>query len=254
MLEPARHGREIERATSGLVLRTPPSKLDGRAVWHNTNLVNRARLDLNKQTLRGFRHHDHTLRLLAELCQHTQLMGRRLRQHRMQRHDKRLGELLREREHVLAVRPAEDPVLVLENDDIDVEPAEQPRRPYVVTPNSLGHRRQDLRVLRARRLVDDDHAADVLDALDPEQRSSHVGREGSDSASTRRIRREDRGTHDARAPLSVGVRCRRRRTLTRSGQTTVPAIPVRPGRGYLHTRRQPRLAAGPRAAARRAPF
>ncbi len=53
----------------------------------------------------------------------------------MQRHDERLRELRDEREHVLAVAAAEDPVLVLEQDDVDVEPAEDPRGAHVVAPD-----------------------------------------------------------------------------------------------------------------------
>ena len=64
--------------------------------------------------------------------EHLGLMRRRLRQHRVQRDDERLRQLLGEREHVLAVAAAEDAVLVLEQDDVDVEPAEDPRRAHVV--------------------------------------------------------------------------------------------------------------------------
>ena len=62
---------------------------------------------------------------LAERGQHLELMGRGRRTHRVQCHDERLGELTREREHVLAVAAAEDAVLVLEQHDVDVESAEQ---------------------------------------------------------------------------------------------------------------------------------
>ena len=97
-------------------------------------------------------------------------MARRLRQHRVQRHDERLRQLLREREHVLAVGAAEDAVLVLEEHDVDVETAEQPRRADVVASDALRDRGQNLRALRARRLVDDDDDADLLDPAHVEQR------------------------------------------------------------------------------------
>ncbi len=91
------------------------------------------------------------------------LMRGRLREHRVQRHDERLGELAGEREHVLAVGAAEDPVLVLEQHDVDVHPAEHPRGAHVVAANGLRDRREQSAPLRARRLV---HDRDELDALD----------------------------------------------------------------------------------------
>jgi hypothetical protein len=50
-------------------------------------------------------------------------MRRRLREQRVQGHDERLRELSRERQDVLPFRATVDPVLVLEQDDVDVEAA-----------------------------------------------------------------------------------------------------------------------------------
>jgi hypothetical protein len=60
----------------------------------------------------------------------------------VQRHDERLGQLLRERQHVLAVGSAEDAVLVLQQHDVDVEAAERPGRADVVAANRLPDRRE----------------------------------------------------------------------------------------------------------------
>ena len=127
-----------------------------------------------------------------------------LREHGVQRQDERAGELLREGENVLAVGSAEDPVLVLQEDDVDVEAAEEPRRADVVAADRLRDGRDDLWALRARCLVDDRDRADALHAGDAEERRPQVEREGSDPARARRIRREDGGSHGARAPLSIG--------------------------------------------------
>ncbi len=70
-------------------------------------------------------HDDHALGLVAERREHLELMRRRLREHRVQRHDERLRELARERKDVLAVAAAEDAVLVLQQDDVDVESRER---------------------------------------------------------------------------------------------------------------------------------
>ena len=118
----------------------------------------------------------------------------------MQRDDERLRELLREREHVLAVGAAEDPVFVLEQDDVDVEPAEDPRRADVVASDRLGDRRENAAPLRARRLVDDRDEIDALDAFDVVERAAQVGRERADAADPRRVRGDDRGTHQPQPP------------------------------------------------------
>ena len=72
-------------------------------------------------------------------------MRRRLREHGVQRDDERLRQLLREREHVLAVAAAEDAVLVLEQHDVDVEPPEHPRGADVVAADGLRDRREQRR-------------------------------------------------------------------------------------------------------------
>ena len=125
---------------------------------------------VDEQALRGLGHHDHELGLAAERGEHLSLMRRRLREHRVQRHDERLRQLLDEREDVLAVGAAEDPVLVLEQDDVDIEPAEDPRGADVVAANRLRDRRHEPRPLRAGRLVDDHDLLDAVDPVDAEQR------------------------------------------------------------------------------------
>ena len=82
----------------------------------------------------------------------------------MQGDDERLGQVCGEGEHVLAVGAAEDPVLVLEQDDVDVEPPEHPRGAHVVAANGLRDRREQTAPLRARRLVDDRDEIGTLDA------------------------------------------------------------------------------------------
>jgi len=65
---------------------------------------------------------------------------RRLGQNRVQCHDERLSELAGEGEDVLSVTAAEDPVFVLKQHDVDVEPAQHPGRSNVVAANRLRDR------------------------------------------------------------------------------------------------------------------
>jgi hypothetical protein len=206
--------RRIER--KGWTL-SEAAEAAGISVRHDPNLRVRAGAGLHQQAPPRVGHDDHTLGLVAQLGENLQLMRRRLRQDGVQGHDERLRQLLRKGKHVLAVAPTEDPVLVLEENDVDVEPTEQPRSTDVVPTNSLGDGGEKLLALGARRLLDDDNGADFLDPAHAEERGPQVEREG-DSADTRRVRREDRGTHDSRAPLSDRCPTRRR-----------PRAPARPG-------------------------
>ena len=113
----------------------------------------------------------------------------------MQRHDKRLRQLRRERQHILAIAAAKDSELVLEPNNIDIQRAEQSRSAHVVPTNSLANRRQYFRPLRSRPIVANDDGADVTDCGNVEQRRPHVKRERADPTLPRRIRREDRSPH-----------------------------------------------------------
>ena len=119
-----------------------------RAVGHDSNLVLRARAAVDEEAPCGFGHHDHELCLAANCRQHLGLVRGRLRQHRVQRHDEWLRQLLYERGDIVAVTAAEDPELVLEQDDVDVEPAQDPGGPHVITPHRLCDRRREARPLR----------------------------------------------------------------------------------------------------------
>ena len=61
------------------------------------------------------------------------------------------ARLLGERQHVLAVAAAEDPVFVLKEHDVDVEPAEHPGGADVVAADGLRDRREQAAPLRASR-------------------------------------------------------------------------------------------------------
>ena len=162
---------------------------------HDSNLLLGARAALDEESLSGVRHDDHELRLLAELGQDFELMLGRLREHGVERDDERLCQRLRERQHVLAVEAAEDAVLVLEEHDVDIEPAEHARGADVVAADRLPDRREERAPLWAGRLVQDRDDVDALDVVDAEERPSQVSREGADAAGARRKCGDDRCPH-----------------------------------------------------------
>ena len=120
-----------------------------RAMRHHPDLLLGAGAALDEQSMRGIGHHDHQLRLGAQVGEHFRLMRRRPREHRMQRDDERLSQVLGEGQHVLAVASSEDPILVLQQHDVDVEPSERPRSAHVVATYCLSDRRDHPAPLRA---------------------------------------------------------------------------------------------------------
>ena len=158
---------EAPRALMSVV---DPAREDGRRpVLDDADLVRGARLHLQQEPLRRLRHHDDPLGLCAELGEYLALMIRRLGEHGVERDDQRPVELLCEREDVLAVGAAEDPVFVLQEDDVDVESAKEPCRSDVVAPYRLRDGRDDLGALWAGSLVHDRDRADASHALDGKQ-------------------------------------------------------------------------------------
>ena len=161
----------------------------------DANLLLGARADVDEQSKRRVGHHDHELCFAAQLRQHLRLVRRGLGEDRVQRHDERLGELTREREDVFAVTSAEDPVLVLEQHDVDVEPPQHPGRSDVVATDRLRDRREQTAPLRARRLVHDCDEIRYLERIRAEESASQVGSKRTDPAGARRERGDDRGPH-----------------------------------------------------------
>ena len=192
-----------------------------RAVRHDSHLFGGARAARDQQPPRRLRHHDHELGLTAQRGEHLGLMRRRLREHGVQRHDERLRELLDQREHVLAVGAAEDPVLVLEQDDVDVQPAEDPRRADVVAAHRLGDRRHEPWPLGTGRLVDDH---DFLDAVDPvDARGARRGRRPRRRRCRRRAAGRLRRSRCARLPASLPLSFPAVRVVSTAGSTDTVA-------------------------------
>ena len=213
----ARGGRDVAGPAPGIELCAGTAELRRSAVRDDVDLLVCTRSDFDQEPPRRLGHHDHTLGLVAQRGQNLELMRRRRREHRVQGDDERLRELAGERQHVLAVAPAEDAVLVLEQDDVDIRAAERAGGADVVAARSLRDGLRDLGPLRARRLVDDHERADVIDAVDAEQCEPNVERERTNPAGTGWKRRKDRGTHEC-APLSPDVRrLRRCRRLKSAG-------------------------------------
>ena len=139
-----------------------------RAVRDDANLLLRAGARGDEQSQRRVGHHDHELRLARTARVSTSAwcgVGSESTVCRVTTSG--CASSSRERQHVLAVAAAEDPVLVLEQHDVDVEPPEHPGGADVVAADGLRDRREQPAPLRARRLVDD---RDEIGALDVRRR------------------------------------------------------------------------------------
>jgi hypothetical protein len=101
------------------------TEYDRCAVLDDSDRLRLATVHPQEQPSRGLRHHDHALRLLAQCGEHFALVVRRVGKDGVERQDERSRELAGERQHVLPVGTAEDPVLVLQQDDVDVESAQE---------------------------------------------------------------------------------------------------------------------------------
>ena len=162
---------------------------------NDPHLLRGARARVDEQSQRCVGHHDHELCLAAQLGQDFRLMRRRFRQNGVQGHDERLRELAGEREDVFPVPAAEDPVLVLKQHDVDVEPSQHPGRSHVVAANGLRDRCEQAAPLRARRLVYDRDEIRRLECVRAEESAPEVGGKRADPAGARRERGDDRGPH-----------------------------------------------------------
>jgi len=138
-------------------------------VRNDANLRFGAGATVGKQPQRRVGHHDHEIGVAAERLEHARLVPRRQREDGVQGQDERLGELFRQREDVLAVATAEDAVLVLEENHVDVAPSEDARRADVVAAGCLGDRRDQTGPLRPRRVVHHDDLRDRCDLVEAVQ-------------------------------------------------------------------------------------
>jgi len=149
----------------------------------------------------------------------------------VQRNDEGLGQLVHQRHDVLAVASSEDPVLVLKENDLDVEPTKDPSGANIIAADPLRDRRYEPRPLRARGLVDHDDLLYPVDAVNAEQRRVDVGREGADTAGARWIGRDNRGTRSFRAPFCQGSGTPARAAAERPVRLTLANIRPRWARG-----------------------
>ena len=155
-----------------------------------------------EQPLRRVGHHDHALGLIAERGEHLELVRATAPTAPCAASRRAAGPAPAAKDSTYSPSgPPKIPYSCWRRTTSMSSPAEQPRRAHVVAANGLRDGRQQLGALRARRLVDDDDRLHVIDGRHGEQRGAHVEGERADAAGTRRVRREDRGTHVAHAPF-----------------------------------------------------
>ena len=135
---------------------------------HDADLAFFRRAQLDQQATRHLGHDHHPVGFAAQRSQDLELVWLRFRQQRVQRHDERLRQFSCERQHVLAVASAEDSVLMLQQNHVDVQATEQSRGPQIVAPDGLRDRRHHIWLLRARWIVDDHDRTGLVDIGDVE--------------------------------------------------------------------------------------
>ena len=207
---------------------------------HDSHLLGGARPTVDEEAARGLRHDDHELCLAANVGEDECLMRCRLGENRVQGHDEGLRQLSRQRCNVVTVPAAEDPVLVLQEDDVDVEPTQDPGRTNVVAAHTLRNRCDEARPLGSRRLVHDHDLLDPVDVVEAEESAAHVGREGADAAGTRRVGGDDGGAHAGPRPFRRGSGAARERQRSRVS----PSLAEKPDEPGLRREGRRRARAG----------
>ncbi len=142
----------------------------------------------------GARAHRHEpIRQDRQFLQHVALRRVRFVEHRVQCRDNRHAEVVQQGENVAAGWPAEDPVLVLEADDVDVADVEEVGRTLIRRQVPLGQFEPDAIRVRvpARTIVDRDGEARIL-ALVTHDRVAEVRCERCDAAASREVITDNR--------------------------------------------------------------
>ena len=183
--------RRPARSRGSVARRCPLDEQRRCAVRDDADLFLGTGAVVDEQAERRIRHDDDELGVAAERLEDPRLVRRRLREDGVQGHDERLRQLFGQRHDVFAVAPAEDAVLVLEQNDVDVPAAEDASSPDVVAACSLRDRRNHARTLRPGRIVDDHDLRHGFDLVQSDQRGTNVCGERPDPARTRWVRGDD---------------------------------------------------------------
>jgi hypothetical protein len=176
-------------------------ELGGSAVRHDADAFRSHEPGVEDHPAGGLGEDAHEGGLSAQRAQGLGLPDRRGRQDGVQRQDHGLLELTGQGQDVRAVRTPEDPVFVLDHDDVVIAPVEHPGGRGVVAPLILQDLRHHLVRLLGTLLADDRRDVHRGNAVGGQQRVTEVAREGPDPAGSRRVGGDDGNPH---GPASLG--------------------------------------------------
>ena len=202
------------------------------------NLGRRRLVNLLQHLPAALRHHHQPRRARDQFLHHAPLVGVGLAQDGVQRGDHRHLQLAQQRQHMAAGRPAENPELVLQADDVDVADVEEVRRALVGGQVLfLDLEANFRRIFVAALEVVDRHRKALGLGLLGRHRRQQVGGEGGDAAFARQVIAEEGDLPDfggcvhelrtwsafaERQSLSPGIcACRKRALRLRSTRTRV---------------------------------
>ena len=169
------------------------------AVGDEINLGRRRLVNLLQHLAAALGHHHQPRRAGDQFLHHAPLVRVGLAQEGVQRGDDRHAQFAQQRQHVAAGRPAENPELVLQADDVGMADVEEIRRPQiggqVLLLDFEAHFR---RILVAALEVVDRHRKALGPGLVGRHRRPQVGGEGGDAAFARQVIAEEGDLPDLR--------------------------------------------------------
>ena len=198
---PARRRLALQGHRPRDVAASDVADLGRRAMRYDVDTVGVGDAGRDHQIAGRLREHQHRGGRRTQRGQYASLALRWACKHRVQRDGIRHGELASERQHVLPVAASVDAELVLDHDDVDPQPSDQPRGAAVVGAGPAGDRGHDRGGVALHLLVVDGDDLDIRHAGSGAERSMQIGREGGDPASARGKRGQD---GDAQCSSSSG--------------------------------------------------
>ena len=160
----------------------------GNAVGDDVDLRRGDAVDVEQELAAALRHHDESRGELGQFPQHAALIGRGLFQHGVERRHHRHADVAQQREDVPPRLAAEDAVLVLQRDDVDVAEVEKVGRAAIgIEVLLLELELHFPRVVVAFGDVVDRHDAAVDRRVLGGDRAEQVGGEGGDAALARQV-------------------------------------------------------------------
>ena len=167
----------------------------GGAMGHDMNPIRICDARTHDEIASGLGEHHDRRRGTTEFSLDVMLGGSRSAEHGVKAHDVRNRQLGREGQDILAVSPAKNPELVLDDDDVASESTEQPSTAAIVRAHIGRHGGHHGGWIDVGLAIGDGDDIDSIHTRCFEKRRSQIGRERGQSTRAWWVCRQDCSTH-----------------------------------------------------------